>query len=133
METFTSITQVRPRSRSGSSIPSKCLFSSLLGESLGLGSAHLSVTADPSLSQQLLFPHLQALSALVPGVSQVDNKSDFLGKKPHRRHPGILKLRCVQLPKALTDAARSLLQGEKERGRDLHVCNAAFRIFIIYF
>ncbi|XP_007537895.1 methyltransferase-like protein 17, mitochondrial [Erinaceus europaeus] len=57
-----------------------------------------------------LAPRSRALSALVPGVSQVDNTSDFLGKKPHRRHPGILKLRCVQLPKALTDAARSLLQ-----------------------
>nr|XP_017203661.1 methyltransferase-like protein 17, mitochondrial isoform X2 [Oryctolagus cuniculus] len=54
-------------------------------------------------------PQSRALAALVRGVSQVDNKSDFLGKKPHRRHPGILRLPCVQLPQALADAAQLLL------------------------
>ncbi|XP_007949420.1 methyltransferase-like protein 17, mitochondrial [Orycteropus afer afer] len=51
----------------------------------------------------------QAFSALVPGVSQVDNKSDFLGKKPHRKHPGIRQLPHVRLPQALANAAQLLL------------------------
>lgn len=59
---------------------------------------------------------LQAFAALVPGVSQVDNNSDFLGKKPHRKHPGILRLPHVRLPQALTNAAQLLLLGEKLRG-----------------
>ncbi|EPQ01630.1 Methyltransferase-like protein 17, mitochondrial [Myotis brandtii] len=54
-------------------------------------------------------PQARALAALVPGVSQVDNKSGFLGKRPHRRHPGILKLPCVRLPRALADAAQLML------------------------
>lgn len=58
---------------------------------------------------------LQAFAALVPGVSQVDNSSDFLGKKPHRKHPGILSLPHIQLPQALADAAQLLLYGEKLR------------------
>lgn len=53
--------------------------------------------------------HSQALSAVVPGISQVDNKSDFLGNRPHRRHPGILHLPCVQLPQPLAHAAQALL------------------------
>ncbi|ELK07107.1 Protein RSM22 like protein, mitochondrial [Pteropus alecto] len=51
----------------------------------------------------------RALAALVPGVSQVDNKSDFLGKRPHRRHPGIMQLPRLRLPQALTDTAQLLL------------------------
>ncbi|KAM7158853.1 ribosome assembly protein METTL17, mitochondrial isoform 2-T2 [Molossus nigricans] len=54
-------------------------------------------------------PQSRALAALVPGVSQVDNKSDFLGKRPHRRHPGILQLPRVRLPQALADAAQLVL------------------------
>lgn len=54
-------------------------------------------------------PQSRAFAALVPGVSQVDNRSDFLGKKPHRKHPGILHLPHVHLPQALTDAAQLLL------------------------
>ncbi|XP_043327252.1 methyltransferase-like protein 17, mitochondrial isoform X3 [Cervus canadensis] len=54
-------------------------------------------------------PQFRALATLVPGVSHVDNKSDFLGKRPHRRHPGILQLSCVRLPQALADAAQLLL------------------------
>ncbi|XP_036098526.1 methyltransferase-like protein 17, mitochondrial isoform X2 [Molossus molossus] len=54
-------------------------------------------------------PQSRALAALVPGVSQVDNKSDFLGKRPHRRHPGILQLPRVRLPQALADAAQFVL------------------------
>lgn len=61
---------------------------------------------------QLSFPRLQALAALVPGVSQVDNRSGFLGKRPHRRHPGIMQLPRLRLPQALTDAAQLLLLGE---------------------
>uniref|UniRef100_A0A452R6N7 Ribosome assembly protein METTL17, mitochondrial n=1 Tax=Ursus americanus TaxID=9643 RepID=A0A452R6N7_URSAM len=51
----------------------------------------------------------EALAAVVPGVSQVDNNSDFLGKKPHRQHPGILRLPCVEVPQALAAAAQFLL------------------------
>ncbi|VTJ72108.1 Hypothetical predicted protein [Marmota monax] len=51
----------------------------------------------------------RTLAVLVPGVTQIDNKSDFLGKKPHRKHPGILQLPYVRLPQALTNAARVLL------------------------
>ncbi|XP_035886866.1 methyltransferase-like protein 17, mitochondrial isoform X4 [Phyllostomus discolor] len=54
-------------------------------------------------------PQSRAHAALVPGVSQVDNKSDFLGKRPHRRHPGILQLPRVRLPQALADTAQLLL------------------------
>ncbi|KAM7321732.1 hypothetical protein ACRRTK_019824 [Alexandromys fortis] len=54
-------------------------------------------------------PQSRAFAALVPGVSQVDNNSDFLGKKPHRKHPGILRLPHVRLPQALTNAAQLLL------------------------
>lgn len=61
------------------------------------------------------FRGLQAFAALVPGVSQVDNNSDFLGKKPHRKHPGILRLPHVRLPQALANAAQLLLLGEKLR------------------
>ncbi|CAH6779004.1 Mettl17 [Phodopus roborovskii] len=54
-------------------------------------------------------PQCRAFAALVPGVSQVDNNSDFLGKKPHRKHPGILRLPHVRLPQALANAAQLLL------------------------
>ncbi|XP_010599297.1 methyltransferase-like protein 17, mitochondrial [Loxodonta africana] len=54
-------------------------------------------------------PQSRALAVLVPGASQVDNKSDFLGKKPHRQHPGILQLQHVRLPQALANAAQLLL------------------------
>ncbi|XP_036984522.2 methyltransferase-like protein 17, mitochondrial [Artibeus jamaicensis] len=54
-------------------------------------------------------PQSRARAALVPGVSQVDNRSDFLGKRPHRRHPGILQLPSVRLPQALADTAQLLL------------------------
>ncbi|XP_032337514.1 methyltransferase-like protein 17, mitochondrial isoform X3 [Camelus ferus] len=54
-------------------------------------------------------PQSRAFVAVVPGVSQVDNKSDFLKKRCHRRHPGILQLSCVRLPQALADAAQLLL------------------------
>jgi hypothetical protein len=55
---------------------------------------------------------VQALATLVPGVTQVDNRSGFLGKMPHRRHPGILQLPHVRLPRALASAAQLLLLGE---------------------
>lgn len=96
-----------------------------LGEALDLGNSSApsgSALGGPSLSERprpsplprelLLFPGLQALAALVPGVSQVDNESGFLGKRPHRRHPGILKLPCVRLPRALADAAQFMLLSE---------------------
>nr|XP_019569145.1 PREDICTED: methyltransferase-like protein 17, mitochondrial isoform X2 [Rhinolophus sinicus] len=54
-------------------------------------------------------PQSRALAALVPGISQVDNKSDFLGKRPHRRHPGIRQLPRVRIPQALADTAQLLL------------------------
>ncbi|XP_032273734.1 methyltransferase-like protein 17, mitochondrial isoform X2 [Phoca vitulina] len=54
-------------------------------------------------------PQSRALAAVVPGVSQVDNNSDFLGKRPHRRHPGVLQLPCVEVPPALAAAAQFLL------------------------
>ncbi|XP_011831600.1 PREDICTED: methyltransferase-like protein 17, mitochondrial isoform X2 [Mandrillus leucophaeus] len=54
-------------------------------------------------------PHARALAALVPGVTQIDNKSDFLQKRPHRQHPGILNLPHVRLPQALANGAQLLL------------------------
>uniref|UniRef100_A0A8C8ZM51 Ribosome assembly protein METTL17, mitochondrial n=1 Tax=Prolemur simus TaxID=1328070 RepID=A0A8C8ZM51_PROSS len=54
-------------------------------------------------------PQSRTLASLVPGVTQVDNKSDFLEKRRHRRHPGILQLPHVRLPQALADAAQLLL------------------------
>lgn len=67
------------------------------------------------------FRGLQAFSALVPGVSQVDNSSDFLGKKPHRKHPGILHLPHVRLPQALANAAQLLLLERPVRGIEKQV------------
>ncbi|XP_012608278.2 ribosome assembly protein METTL17, mitochondrial isoform X1 [Microcebus murinus] len=54
-------------------------------------------------------PQCRTLAALVPGVTQVDNKSDFLEKRRYRKHPGILHLPHVRLPQALADAAQLLL------------------------
>uniref|UniRef100_A0A8C7EJJ1 Ribosome assembly protein METTL17, mitochondrial n=1 Tax=Neovison vison TaxID=452646 RepID=A0A8C7EJJ1_NEOVI len=54
-------------------------------------------------------PQSRTLAAVVPGISQVDNNSDFLGKTPHRRHPGILQLPCIKVPPALAAAAQFLL------------------------
>ncbi|XP_047594649.1 methyltransferase-like protein 17, mitochondrial isoform X2 [Lutra lutra] len=56
-------------------------------------------------------PQSRTLAAIVPGISQVDNNSDFLGKTPHRRHPGILQLPCIEVPPALAAAAQFLLLG----------------------
>lgn len=109
-----------PRRWSSTPVPGECLLR-LLSERLGvrnswgaLGRPSVSERPQPSLRprEQLFFPGLQALAALVPGVSQVDNKSDFLGKRPHRRHPGILQLPRVRLPRALADAAQLMLLGE---------------------
>uniref|UniRef100_A0A8C7A5B5 Methyltransferase like 17 n=1 Tax=Neovison vison TaxID=452646 RepID=A0A8C7A5B5_NEOVI len=61
------------------------------------GLRHL-LTSFPLPCNQLFFPGLQTLAAVVPGISQVDNNSDFLGKTPHRRHPGILQLPCIKVP-----------------------------------
>uniref|UniRef100_A0A8I3WAV3 Methyltransferase like 17 n=1 Tax=Callithrix jacchus TaxID=9483 RepID=A0A8I3WAV3_CALJA len=55
-------------------------------------------------------PQTRALAAVVPGVTQVDNKSDFLQKRPHRQHPGIRKLPHVRLPQALSNGAQLLLR-----------------------
>ncbi|XP_012504759.1 PREDICTED: methyltransferase-like protein 17, mitochondrial [Propithecus coquereli] len=54
-------------------------------------------------------PQSRTLAALVPGVTQVDNKSDFLEKRRYRKHPGILHLPHVRLPQALAYAAQLLL------------------------
>lgn len=51
----------------------------------------------------------QALAGVAPGASQVDNSSGFLGRRPHRRHPGVLQLPCVRVPPVLAAAARALL------------------------
>lgn len=39
----------------------------------------------------------------------MDNSSGFLGRRPHRRHPGVLQLPCVRVPPVLAAAARALL------------------------
>ncbi|XP_067388300.1 ribosome assembly protein METTL17, mitochondrial isoform X2 [Emydura macquarii macquarii] len=53
---------------------------------------------------------LRAFVTVIPKVSQVDNSSDFLGHVPHRRHPGVLHLKSVQLPAELVKAAQLLVQ-----------------------
>ncbi|XP_068953828.1 ribosome assembly protein METTL17, mitochondrial [Petaurus breviceps papuanus] len=55
-------------------------------------------------------PLSRALSDLIPRVSQENDILDFLGKRPHRKHPGILQLSQVQLPQALVIAAQQLVQ-----------------------
>ncbi|KAK7802965.1 hypothetical protein U0070_008532 [Myodes glareolus] len=94
-------------------IPSKCILPLLA--SLGGGRPRRS-SRSKHLRPFCFSRGLQAFAALVPGVSQVDNNSDFLGKKPHRKHPGILRLPHVRLPQALSNAAQLLLLGEKLRG-----------------
>lgn len=54
-------------------------------------------------------PGSRALAGVAPGASQVDNSSGFLGRRPHRRHPGVLQLPCVRVPPVLAAAARALL------------------------
>lgn len=93
-------------------VPSKCILPLLA--SLGGGPRRSS--RSKHLRPFCFSRGLQAFAALVPGVSQVDNNSDFLGKKPHRKHPGILRLPHVRLPQALSNAAQLLLFGEKLRG-----------------
>lgn len=83
--------------------------------SLGGGATLAMPPAASTCTLSVSFRGLQAFAALVPGVSQVDNNSDFLGKKPHRKHPGILRLPHVRLPQALANAAQLLLLGEKLR------------------
>ncbi|XP_007442030.1 methyltransferase-like protein 17, mitochondrial [Python bivittatus] len=47
---------------------------------------------------------LRRLATIVPNISQIDNASNFLDKVPHRKHPGVLHLKCVQLPPELVEA-----------------------------
>uniref|UniRef100_A0A8C5WQ32 Methyltransferase like 17 n=1 Tax=Laticauda laticaudata TaxID=8630 RepID=A0A8C5WQ32_LATLA len=47
---------------------------------------------------------IKRLATIVPNVSQVDNSSNFLNNIPHRKHPGILHLKCVKLPPELVQA-----------------------------
>ncbi|XP_026543875.1 methyltransferase-like protein 17, mitochondrial [Notechis scutatus] len=47
---------------------------------------------------------VRKLATIVPNVSQVDNSSNFLNNIPHRKHPGILHLKCVKLPPELVQA-----------------------------
>ncbi|CAI5791108.1 17, mitochondrial [Podarcis lilfordi] len=51
----------------------------------------------------------RGLATVIPKVSQVDNSSDFLGKIPHRQHPGILHLKNVRLPPELVEVAHFLV------------------------
>ncbi|XP_074838444.1 ribosome assembly protein METTL17, mitochondrial isoform X2 [Carettochelys insculpta] len=59
---------------------------------------------------------LRAFATIIPKVSQVDNSSDFLGNVPHRRHPGVLHLKSVQLPAELVKAAQLLVEQSSVRG-----------------
>ncbi|XP_054850953.1 methyltransferase-like protein 17, mitochondrial [Eublepharis macularius] len=51
----------------------------------------------------------RGLASVIPKVTQVDNSSDFLGKIPHRQHPGIVHLKAVRLPPELIESARFLM------------------------
>ncbi|XP_053558209.1 methyltransferase-like protein 17, mitochondrial [Bombina bombina] len=62
------------------------------------------------LSLRLRFQQLRALSSVAPGISRLDSSSDFLTQVPHRKHPGILRLKLVHLPKEAQDAAQILLK-----------------------
>ncbi|XP_075768137.1 ribosome assembly protein METTL17, mitochondrial isoform X2 [Pelodiscus sinensis] len=59
---------------------------------------------------------LRAFATVIPKVSQVDNSSDFLGRVPHRRHPGVLHLKTVQLPAELVKAAQLLVEQSTMQG-----------------
>ncbi|XP_051836324.1 methyltransferase-like protein 17, mitochondrial isoform X2 [Antechinus flavipes] len=50
------------------------------------------------------------LTDLIPRESQENDILDFLEKRPHRKHPGILNLSQVRLPQALVTAAQRLVQ-----------------------
>ncbi|KAE8633931.1 hypothetical protein XENTR_v10002154 [Xenopus tropicalis] len=73
------------------------------------------------LSSKICFRQLRALASLAPTVSQLDNTSDFLAHVPHRKHPGVINLKVVQLPKEAQDAAKVLLQGSTIRDLQGHV------------
>ncbi|XP_020856891.1 ribosome assembly protein METTL17, mitochondrial [Phascolarctos cinereus] len=55
-------------------------------------------------------PLSRALADLIPRASQENDILNFLGNRPHRKHPGILQLPQVQLPQALVTAAQQLVQ-----------------------
>ncbi|KAL8176498.1 UNVERIFIED_CONTAM: hypothetical protein K2H54_035620 [Gekko kuhli] len=58
---------------------------------------------------------LRGMAAVIPKVTQVDNSSDFLGNVPHRKHPGIVRLKTVQLPPELIESARFLVADSSMR------------------
>uniref|UniRef100_A0A8C8SZS8 Ribosome assembly protein METTL17, mitochondrial n=1 Tax=Pelusios castaneus TaxID=367368 RepID=A0A8C8SZS8_9SAUR len=64
---------------------------------------------------------LRAFVTVIPKVSQVDNSSDFLGNVPHRRHPGVLHLKCVRLPAELVNAAQLLVNQSTVHGLETQV------------
>ncbi|KAM8960658.1 ribosome assembly protein METTL17, mitochondrial [Pelodytes ibericus] len=63
------------------------------------------------LSSRFRFQTIRALSIQAPGLCQLDNSSDFLSQVPHRKHPGILRVKEVHLPKDVQNAAQLLIKG----------------------
>ncbi|OCU01556.1 hypothetical protein XELAEV_18007346mg [Xenopus laevis] len=73
------------------------------------------------LSSKICHRQLRALTSLATTVSQIDNTSDFLAHVPYRKHPGILNMKVVRLPKEVQDAAKVLIQGSTIRDLQGHI------------
>ncbi|XP_073410853.1 ribosome assembly protein METTL17, mitochondrial isoform X1 [Dendrobates tinctorius] len=64
---------------------------------------------------------IRALSSVTSAVPQIDNSSDFLSRVPHRKHPGIVRMNMVRVPKEAQDAIQVLLQRTVIRHLQEHV------------
>ncbi|XP_075068855.1 ribosome assembly protein METTL17, mitochondrial [Mixophyes fleayi] len=62
------------------------------------------------LSLRLRLHQFRALSSATSVVPELDNSDDFLSRVPHRKHPGLIKLKKAHLPQEAQDAAHLLLK-----------------------
>ncbi|KAM4709744.1 ribosome assembly protein METTL17, mitochondrial [Discoglossus pictus] len=83
----------------------------------------MSLSARNMLSLRHRIQQVRALSSLAPAIPRLDNSSDFLREVPHRKHPGILRVKVACLPQEARDAAQTLLKGCSLRQLQERVCS----------
>ncbi|XP_072271302.1 ribosome assembly protein METTL17, mitochondrial isoform X2 [Pyxicephalus adspersus] len=69
-----------------------------------------SISGRTMLSIRFRFLQIRTMSSATSGKPQLDNSSNFLSELPHRKHPGILNLNIVRLPKEAENAAEYILK-----------------------